>query len=1339
MVSETSLIVNLECGLPGDLLISVQLGEAEHGIAWERWSQPFDQDRLDAEVSSLKRELRRTIDRDRISERLPGHGRLIFDLLFPSPLKKILRQRRGHLCIVSPDFQVPWNALHDGDGYLAEKWAIGDLPIGAPILTSARAVERALVIADPSGDLPAARYEGEALVRLFAGEGGGACDLRLGPMRKADFLRQFGAYDLIHFAGHGDPSDEETPGGWRFKDGSCSAGDIEQVAGRRAPRFVYANACQSANPELQAAFFRAGVSHQVCTLVDVPDLKGADFASVFYRALHQGQSIGRSMQIATVDSIRQGGTVWLAYVLRGDPRSVFFKARVFHRLPEGTRRAAFVTFCQPALSPEASGFLNERKRLRQQFKSIVQEYGGRVLPGRGAVTRAVFGVPVSYENDVSRAAQAAVSLRAEFETATIVVGFGELAVDGLEVESALFYEAEGLCFELKPGAYALLGARSALRDSVEFGEPRGPVVPIDSLSDQESTHYAPLVGREEPLHRVAHAASACIEGHHGRFVFVVGAAGIGKSHLTHVADGRLGRQFRRFRGRARAYSRGTPYGPYAQILKQLMGADGTPDGASVRAYLRQLDADAVHSTSPVPISIETLLSDEVARQSLEDCYGQIMTLLGHEEQVRAFEAPELSQAFARVVTAEANRSPVALLIGDLHWLPSAGHSMVDELIRASEQAPLLVVATARPGVVESIARWVSHERVTRIDLAPLGRITAEELVRQTAPHADSSTIKAVVSRAEGNPLYLRELALASREGDPLPETIEGVIRARFDRLPLGIRDVLQAAALWGRSFNFPGVSALLEGVADLSVALAALEQGRFIHRTQDVSADSGWRFDHGLLHEVVYAGISEQSRRTWHAKAAAWLRSTADTSQVETLLQIARHHQSAGDLVRSAVSWVECGYRASQSVMPQEAREALKEALAIEDVAPGSLSSVERANALALLGKLEHEAGDLQSADQHYSAAVDLTPSEDVAAMGRRLFERAHVLEAQGAIALAEELVSKALDATSNGPLGGAVRSLQLELRRYGAWLAYRAGDIAGASTGFQALIDEVPDDEPLIMGLALNGLGVAAYGRGEYPEAYQHFEDALARFEIADCQRRRCSAYNNLGMVSAKRGDAQQAIKWYEGALNLHAKAGNRTGLAQTYNNIGTLYGDLGDFSRAEGFLRESVRIREASKHSGLAIGYANLAEVLYRTQKLDDALQYVSRAIRLCETGQGPQYLLPDAHRMLAEIHLAHGDIEDAIAAGTVALALSEKADDAPRRAAAFRALGLACSRAERPADAEQHLRNCIETLEALDQPFELARAYDAMAEHLDSLGAETAENFRSRASALRDQLAL
>ena len=129
----------------------------------------------------------------------------------------------------------------------------------------------------------------------------------------------------------------------------------------------------------------------------------------------------------------------------------------------------------------------------------------------------------------------------------------------------------------------------------------------------------------------------------------------------------------------------------------MIGIDGAVDAVAVRDYLRQLDANAVHSTSPVPISIETLLSDEVAQQSLEDCHGQIMTLLGHEEQARSFEASELSQAFARVLTAEANRSPVALLIGDLHWLPSAGHVIVDELIRASKQAPLLVLATASRG------------------------------------------------------------------------------------------------------------------------------------------------------------------------------------------------------------------------------------------------------------------------------------------------------------------------------------------------------------------------------------------------------------------------------------------------------------------------------------------------------------------------------------------------------------------------------------------------------------------------------------------------------------------
>ena len=115
-------------------------------------------------------------------ERLEGHARLLFELFFPRDLKALLRKASGHIAIHSPGITLPWSLLHDGDDYLIEQWAFGELREfqGQEYQASNQVPSqgRFLIVADPAEDLPAARFEGESIVRATSALiDAGGCDL----------------------------------------------------------------------------------------------------------------------------------------------------------------------------------------------------------------------------------------------------------------------------------------------------------------------------------------------------------------------------------------------------------------------------------------------------------------------------------------------------------------------------------------------------------------------------------------------------------------------------------------------------------------------------------------------------------------------------------------------------------------------------------------------------------------------------------------------------------------------------------------------------------------------------------------------------------------------------------------------------------------------------------------------------------------------------------------------------------------------------------------------------------------------------------------------------------
>lgn len=1320
-------------GADADVTLLAGDGAGPAAVAWHG-RHPVDPGAA-SEADALGRAVRRAVRSSRGADALVPHGRVLFDALLPPVVRAALRSGAGALTIVS-DARWPWPLLHDGAGFVGLRWALGELRLGAgrpPTSTPAEG-ERLLVVADPAADLPAARYEGEVLMRALTG-GEVRCDLRLGRLRRQDFLRLFGGYRLVHFAGHVDPADE-APGGLRVADGRVDAPALTRLVGGAMPSLVFANACRSVDADggVAEALTAAGVRHVVGTTVDLPDLPGADFAARFYRALRDGASVGEALRSTRAASAEAGEAVWAAYRLFGAPGTIYFRPRPAERWAPGVRQAVVLAVRRPATDAAADpdALAARREQWRAEVRDRVAAHGGRLLPGRAAVDRAVFGVPVTYENDAFRATRAAEAIAAEAADAVVVCEAGPVVATGVDVVGAAALDAEAGCWRAAPGVHGLPGMVRRLADAAEWGLPTGDLRPLVTLGRERPTDESPLVGRAAEVAQVDELAAAVLAEGRPAAVTVVGAAGIGKSRLTRALVRRLSDRFTVIHGAGVPYDEGAPFAAAAGLIR---GLCGLPDDAAPEVIRARLDA-LVERLGATDDPLEVLSIDALLGGGGPDLTEQIPALtamLGLAPDGPAPEPSVLPAALRALIEAAARAAPLAVVVEDVHWLPDVGLAVIEELVRHLDTGRVLVLATGRSTLVERAPHWFETPRHARLELGPLSARESEAVLRHALGEAvDAATLDALSSRAEGNPLFLRELALARRDGEgPPPPTIEAVMQARLDRLPPFDREVLRAAAVLGRTFWQAGVERLLGRQAGVADALRGLERTRFVlgDATSELPSQRQWRFAHTLLHEVVYHGVAGRARAAWHGRAALWLSDEVEAGP-DRWARIAVHRAAAGDHARAAEAWLAAADRAQQTSAAAEARRALGEALGQDDAAGGALDDPTRAAAEEALADLDRGAGAFDDAAARLQAAI--ARSADPARRGERLMALAAVEEARGDLAAAQARVDEGR-AALDGVAGDDARVVALGLRRHAAWLIWRRGEVDAAVAAFEALLAEVPADAAELRGMVLIGLGVAAYGRGDHDAAGRAWRQALALFDQRGDLRRVAACHNNLGMLAHRQGDVRGAAGHFEQALRVHARRGDRMALAKAYNNLGAIYGDSGDHARAAKYLREAVRMRARTGHGGLAMTYVNLGGVELAQGHYDAARGHLEQALALCRAGKAPAQALAEAWLTLSELHLKCAAWAEAIDAARSALTGAREQGDRPRVGAALRLLGEALAAAGELDEADARLAEAIEVLEALEQPIELARACAARARHLERVGDPAAAALAQRAEVL------
>ena len=302
--------------------------------------------------------------------------------------------------------------------------------------------------------------------------------------------------------------------------------------------------------------------------------------------------------------------------------------------------------------------------------------------------------------------------------------------------------------------------------------------------------------------------------------------------------------------------------------------------------------------------MERLVADEAESRWLD---AQLRPLVGAAPEDHAAGAGEAFPAWRRLLEALAEPGPLVLVFEDLHWADDALLDFVDELVDGVGDVPLLVLATARPELLERRAGWGGGKpNAATLTLAPLAeRATAQlvaALLKRPALEADHD--QPLLARIGGNPLYAEQYARALIERGELvdlPETIHGIIAARLDALPLSEKQLLQDAAVAGKVFWVGALKAIGgHDRLESEEILRRLDRKQFVQRVRrsSVAGEVEYAFRHVLLRDVAYGQIPRAVRAEKHRRAAEWIESLGRVSDHAELL--AGHYASALEYVRAS-------------------------------------------------------------------------------------------------------------------------------------------------------------------------------------------------------------------------------------------------------------------------------------------------------------------------------------------------------------------------------------------------------------------------------------------------------
>jgi class 3 adenylate cyclase/tetratricopeptide (TPR) repeat protein len=1009
---------------------------------------------------------------------------------------------------------------------------------------------------------------------------------------------------------------------------------------------------------------------------------------------------------------------------------------------EGERKIVTVMFTDVANSTAMFGKLDPEavhNIMDKCFRLLLDEihrYEGTINQFLGDGLMALFGAPIAHEDHAQRACHAALACKkavtqyAESLKEMYGIDFkmriglnsGPVVVGSVGDDLRMDYTAKGDSVNLAsrmetnadPGT--ILVSKNLYKQVKEFfefesvGEIRvkGKEEPVETyrlikptevetrIAASAAKGLARFIGRTREIEALKEAFDKAKSGE-GQVVGIVGDAGVGKSRLLLEFRNSLPHdEYRYFEGRCLHYGGSMPYLPILDVLRSFVEVKEGEQEHVVRQKLKERVVGLGEGLRNIIPPLHELLSLKVDDETYEKLDPKL-------KKEKTFEGVR------DLLIRSSQDQPLVLAVEDIQWIDRTTEEFLGYMIGWLPRTKILLLLLYRP---EYTHQWGSKSYYSRVAVGQLSTSASAELVAAILESGDAAPElrELILGRAAGNPFFIEELTLSllengsiQRKGESfflakdassvqVPDTIQGIIAARLDRLEESLKRIVQVAAVIGREFAFRILEMITKMKEGLKSGLVNLQGLEFIYE-KTLFPELEYIFKHVFTQEVAYNSLLVKRRKEIHEQTGQAIENLY-ADRLEEFYGMLAYHYSKSDNSMRAYEYLKLSARKAVG------REALWEAFRLYREAADTLDQfpktlenkrelvqllISMAAPMRMLAYPENSAEYLQQCEDAAKEINDPRTNVNVLSVmglyhcvkgdpgvGRvrleNAFREAQKLEDIGLIAgtgydliishfvrtdmasvvdAADKVLPVIAKANRQREMFGrplVVYSLIQAMKGHAlAWL----GDFPG---GESVIV------EALSLATELNHIATIAhdelkYGwffglKGEAQACVDHNQRAVQLMERIKAVLWLGHAYVGIGQGLYLLGKYKEAITYIEKGLGISNKLGYLIRTARYYLFLSMIYFETSDMTKASLNAEEALRLAQrCAEKENEALSMIMLGRLAARGGKfrVTEAEQFVLEGIRtLQDQGLKPDEAIGYLH--LGELYLDVGHKEKA-----------------------------------------------------------------------------------------------